>query len=366
MVTLDSVSKSFGDFVVVNNLSLHIPEGEFLTLLGPSGCGKTTTLRMIAGFEQPSSGHIYIENDLVNDMPPYQRNVNTVFQNYALFPHLSVFENVAFGLRLRKCDDAEIASRVAWALDLVKLSGLGERKPRQLSGGQQQRVALARSIVCRPRVLLLDEPLGALDLKLRQAMQLELKALQRQLGMTFVYVTHDQEEALTMSDRIAVMNAGVIDQVGTASEVYEKPCTRFVADFIGEANLLPARVLEHAQGYTWLDVQGLRLPAGLCQHALPQQDVALLVRPENIRVVSATGPYQVDASSDSSLSHTAEVTGTLRQIVYMGATLKVIVALPDGQEITAARLAGSSVTAISPGASVRLIWPVTAGRVLVR
>lgn len=358
MVRLESVSKSFGEFTAVRNITLNVAEGEFLTLLGPSGCGKTTTLRMIAGFEQPTSGDIFIGNEQVNGMPPYRRNVNTVFQNYALFPHLTVFENVAFGLRLKKHAQSAIDERVKWALDLVKLSGLGERRPRQLSGGQQQRVSLARAIVCRPRVLLLDEPLGALDLKLRKAMQIELKSLQRQLGMTFIYVTHDQEEALTMSDRIAVMNTGVIDQLGTASAVYEQPQTRFVADFIGEANLLQASVVGNEAGVTWLDIHGRRIPAAECAGVQPGQQAWLLVRPENIRVLP-------EDHSDK-VGNLAEITGTLRQIVYMGATLKVIVSLPDGGEITAARLAGSSVTAIAQGAPVKLLWPTTSGHVLTR
>ncbi|MGI6543015.1 MAG: ABC transporter ATP-binding protein [Limnochordia bacterium] len=348
----------------MNNVSLAVPAGEFLTLLGPSGCGKTTTLRMIAGFEQPSSGDIFIGNEKVNGVPPYQRDVNTVFQNYALFPHLTVFDNIAFGLKLKKLSQEEISSRVSWALDLVKLSGLEDRRPRQLSGGQQQRVALARAIVCRPRVLLLDEPLGALDLKLRKAMQIELKSLQRQLDMTFIYVTHDQEEALTMSDRIGVMNGGVLDQIDTAATVYEKPKTKFVAEFIGEANLLKARVVDSAAPATWLDLQGLRLPAPYSPEAKSGQDVWLLVRPENIRVLPLN---EQDALSEiSATSGSAELIGVLQHIVYMGATLKVIVALQDGSKITAARLAGSSVTAIAPGTPVKLIWPTSVGHVIVR
>jgi spermidine/putrescine transport system ATP-binding protein len=364
MVRLESVFKSFGDFNAVNNVSLDVAAGEFLTLLGPSGCGKTTTLRMIAGFEQPTSGDVFIGNERVNGVPPYQRDVNTVFQNYALFPHLTVFDNIAFGLKLKKHSQEEITSRVNWALDLVKLSGLADRRPRQLSGGQQQRVALARAIVCRPRVLLLDEPLGALDLKLRKAMQIELKSLQRQLDMTFIYVTHDQEEALTMSDRIGIMNGGVLDQIDTAATVYEKPQTKFVAEFIGDANLLPARVLESAPSTTWIDVQGLRLPATYNSEARPGQDVWLLVRPENIRVLPLSeqeGVFGVPATPG-----TAELTGVLQHIVYMGATLKVIVMLQDGTKITAARLASSSVTAIALGAPVKVTWPTTVGHIIVR
>ena len=241
-VEIDGVTKRFGEVTAVDSLDLSIGDGEFFALLGPSGCGKTTTLRMIAGLEFPSEGRLHIFGDDVGTLPPNKRPVNTVFQNYALFPHMSIADNVGFGMRMQKVARAEISTRVAEALELVQLGDMGRRRPDQLSGGQQQRVALARALVNRPKVLLLDEPLGALDLKLRQGMQVELKSLQREVGITFVFVTHDQEEALTMSDRVAILDAGQLLQVGTPEEVYERPANRFVADFIGRANLLEATV----------------------------------------------------------------------------------------------------------------------------
>jgi spermidine/putrescine transport system ATP-binding protein len=255
-VELREVSKRFGEVEAVHQVSLQIREGEFFSLLGPSGCGKTTTLRMIAGFERPDAGEILIRGQRMNEVPPFHRPVNTVFQHYALFPHMTVFENVAFGLEMKRLPREEIRRRVAEALRLVRLTGLENRYPRQLSGGQQQRVALARALVNRPAVLLLDEPLGALDLKLRKEMQLELKNLQHQVGITFIYVTHDQEEAMTMSDRIAVMNQGRVLQVGTPVEIYERPATRFVADFIGETNFLEGRLVAFEEGYARVEVEG--------------------------------------------------------------------------------------------------------------
>jgi spermidine/putrescine transport system ATP-binding protein len=242
IIVLDHVHKAFGSFVAVHDACLTIRDGEFFALLGPSGCGKTTTLRMIAGFEQPTSGRVMLEGKDVSATPPYKRNVNTVFQQYALFPHMTVFDNVAFGPRNRKEPERLVKDRVAEMLDVVRLGDLANRKPAQLSGGQQQRVALARALVNLPSALLLDEPLGALDLKLRQAMQIELKRIQREVGITFIFVTHDQEEALTMSDRIAVMNQGRVEQVGTPEDVYHRPASVFVAGFIGTANLLPGTV----------------------------------------------------------------------------------------------------------------------------
>ena len=241
-VRLDGVTKTFDDVVAVDNLSLEIEPGDFFALLGPSGCGKTTTLRMIGGFEEPTSGTIYLGDEPVSGRPPYKRDVNTVFQSYALFPHLSIFENVAFGLRRRGVRGNDVRGRVLSILELVGLQGLEKRKPKQLSGGQQQRVALARALVNKPRVLLLDEPLGALDLKLRKQMQLELKAIQHDVGITFIHVTHDQAEAMTMADAIAIMNAGQIEQLGTPTELYERPRTAFVASFLGISNLLPGTV----------------------------------------------------------------------------------------------------------------------------
>ncbi|MCR6656788.1 MAG: ABC transporter ATP-binding protein [Opitutus sp.] len=288
MVELKEVTKRFGSFTAVDAVSLTIRSGEFLTLLGPSGCGKTTLLRLIAGFETPDEGVVLLDGAEVTQLPPYKRNVNQVFQSYALFPHLSVRDNVAFGLRMQKRPKAEIDARVAEALELVSLQGLEERRPHQLSGGQRQRVALARALAPRPSVLLLDEPLSALDAKLRHAMQLELKRLQRQLGMTFVFVTHDQEEALTMSDRIAIVNQGRVEQIGGADEIYHRPATRFVADFVGQANLLEAEFLETRGAWTRLRLQGgleVSLPAG----AWPVNTSKALVsiRPEKVHVSKA-------------------------------------------------------------------------------
>ncbi len=280
-VRLDGVTKRFDDVVAVDNLSLEIEPGDFFALLGPSGCGKTTTLRMIGGFEEPTSGTIYLGDEPVSGRPPYKRDVNTVFQSYALFPHLSIFENVAFGLRRRGVRGSDMRGRVLSILELVGLAGLDKRKPKQLSGGQQQRVALARALVNKPRVLLLDEPLGALDLKLRKQMQLELKAIQHDVGITFIHVTHDQEEAMTMADGIAIMNAGQIEQLGPPSELYERPRTAFVASFLGISNLLAGTVA---------GPDTVRLESGAEVRVPPQAlegrtgRVAVGVRPEKIRL----------------------------------------------------------------------------------
>jgi spermidine/putrescine transport system ATP-binding protein len=285
-VRLDQVTKRFDDVIAVDDVSLEIERGSFFALLGPSGCGKTTTLRMIGGFEEPTAGTIYLGGREVTGLPPYKRDVNTVFQSYALFPHLSVFENVAFGLRRKGARGQELRGQVAEILRLVGLTGFERRKPRQLSGGQQQRVALARALVNRPRVLLLDEPLGALDLKLRKQMQLELKSIQHDIGITFVHVTHDQEEAMTMADRIAVMNAGRVEQLGAPTELYESPRTRFVAGFLGVSNLLEGVVSE--RGRVRLDGAG---EIAVSSDRLPPQGVAAAVgvRPEKIRLDGA-GP----------------------------------------------------------------------------
>jgi spermidine/putrescine transport system ATP-binding protein len=280
-VRLDRVTKRFDDVTAVDDISLEIEHGSFFALLGPSGCGKTTTLRMIGGFEEPTAGTIYLGEEPVTGRPPYKRDVNTVFQSYALFPHLSIFENVAFGLRRRRLRGQDVRGRVLDILRLVGLEGFEKRKPRQLSGGQQQRVALARALVNKPRVLLLDEPLGALDLKLRKQMQLELKAIQHDVGITFVHVTHDQEEAMTMADRIAIMNGGKIEQLGTPTELYEDPQTAFVAGFLGISNLLPGSVTGDG---------AVRLDDGTTVH-VPREAlngrtgrVAVGVRPEKIRL----------------------------------------------------------------------------------
>ncbi|MEA2367041.1 MAG: spermidine/putrescine transport system ATP-binding protein [Thermoleophilaceae bacterium] len=317
-IRFEGVTKRFGEAVAVNGLDISIRQGEFFSLLGPSGCGKTTTLRMVAGFEQPSEGRIFLEGDPVEEVPPYHRNVNTVFQSYALFEHLSVEDNVAFGLKRRKVDGEEIRERVKEALELVQLTGREDSKPRELSGGQKQRVALARALVNRPAVLLLDEPLGALDLKLRKQMQVELKGIQREVGITFLYVTHDQEEALAMSDRIAVMDAGEVKQCGTPEEVYERPHGPFVAGFIGISNLLPATVEDG----------GVRLASGeRCAAAVPDgcpdgSAVHVSVRPEKI---------WLDSLEDGMVS----LDGTIVERVYVGTTTQVIVELAPGARLVA-------------------------------
>jgi spermidine/putrescine transport system ATP-binding protein len=317
-VRFEGVTKRFGSTTAVDGLSLTVHQGEFFSLLGPSGCGKTTTLRMVAGFEQPSEGQIFLDGEPVAGVPPYKRNVNTVFQSYALFEHLDVRGNVAFGLKRRKVPSEEIAERVTEALELVQLTGRERSKPHELSGGQRQRVALARALVNRPAVLLLDEPLGALDLKLRRQMQVELKAIQREVGITFLYVTHDQEEALAMSDRIAVMDAGVVEQCGTPEEVYERPAKPFVAGFIGISNLMEGTA----------DSGAVRLANGaLCAAPLPEgvadgTPVHLSVRPEKI---------VLDEGGDGMV----RLPGRIAERVYVGTATQVIVELEGGARIVA-------------------------------
>ncbi len=281
-LVLNRVTKYYGDFCAVDDLSLTVPDGSFFALLGPSGCGKTTTLRMIAGLEEPTQGTINIGDTDITTQKPYRRNVNTVFQNYALFPHLTIFENVAFGLRRRGIKD--VKSEVLKALELVELAHLAERKPGQLSGGQQQRIAVARAIVNRPEVLLLDEPLGALDLKLRRQMQIELKRIQMEIGITFIHVTHDQEEAMTMADTIAVMNQGKIEQMGSATDLYESPKTAFVANFLGQCNLIKAKVQSRAGGKAVVSAKGHTFEIPLSRVSTDSDSVLLGVRPEKLRL----------------------------------------------------------------------------------
>jgi spermidine/putrescine transport system ATP-binding protein len=308
-VELKSVTKTFGRVIAVDDVNLGIRNGEFFSLLGPSGCGKTTTLRMIGGFEMPSSGQILIQDEVQGYKPAFQRPVNTVFQNYALFPHMNVYQNVAFGLQMKKVPKSEIKERVAEILDLVHLPGMGSRKPNQLSGGQQQRVALARALINHPKVLLLDEPLGALDLKLRKAMQLELKNIQQQVGITFIYVTHDQEEALTMSDRIAVMNRGVVHQVDTPENIYEKPANRFVADFIGETNFMQCEVVSASGGQIELLIDGIIRVAALGNGLQGGDAVYLAVRPEKLTL--STKPVQEE-----------HIKGVITEVIYIGTDLR--------------------------------------------
>ncbi len=306
-VQLSGVTKRFGDVVAVDALDLQIRDGEFFSLLGPSGCGKTTTLRMVAGLEYPTEGSIQIYGEEMGLRPPNKRPINTVFQSYALFPHMTVAKNVAFGLEMQKVEASEVVERVARAIDLVRLTGMENRKPTQLSGGQQQRVALARALVNRPKVLLLDEPLGALDLKLRQAMQFELKELQERVGITFVYVTHDQEEALTMSDRIGVMNDGALLQIGTPQEIYEQPQTRFVADFIGETTFVSGVVV--GDGVVRL-ADGSTVKTST--DAGPGIEVTLALRPERLFLYP---------EGDTSVAGGNRLNGTVNRRVYLGNSL---------------------------------------------
>jgi putative spermidine/putrescine transport system ATP-binding protein len=327
-VRLLGVRKVFGDVLAVDGVTLDVMQGEFFSLLGPSGSGKTTCLRMIAGFEAPTEGRVLLAGKDVTKVPPYDRDVNTVFQDYALFPHMTVGENVEYGLMVKRVPRGERPGRVREALRMVRLEGFDRRKPSQLSGGQRQRVALARALVNQPAVLLLDEPLGALDLKLRQEMQIELKAIQQRVGLTFIYVTHDQEEALTMSDRLAVFSAGRVEQVGTPAGVYERPETSFVAGFVGISNVL----------------------SGGSAEAVTGSPAAFTIRPEKIRLASAED--SVGANECSSLGH-------VREVVYLGAMTRYIVSLDTGAELVVIQqnLATSSMEALQvQGRAVRLIW----------
>ena len=349
-VRLERVTKDFGETVAVDDLSLDIAVGEFFSMLGPSGCGKTTTLRIIGGFEEPTRGTIYLRGRDVTDQPPHRRDVNTVFQSYALFPHLNVFENVAFGLRRRKVPRDEIDARVRNALKLVDLEGFDKRKPGQMSGGQQQRVALARALVNEPQVLLLDEPLGALDLKLRKQMQLELKRIQQEVGITFIYVTHDQEEAMTMSDRLAVMRNGRIEQVGPPEEVYENPQTQFVAGFLGASNLLEGELKEQRNGTSSVLLQGgdvVHMPSDRAPFQTGV-DVLVGVRPEKITIAPENGPEPAAGSNS--------VTGLLRMSTYIGVSHQYNVEGPGGHEMTVWVQNLGTDPSPTPGERVRLSW----------
>jgi spermidine/putrescine transport system ATP-binding protein len=336
-VRLDGVTKRFDDVVAVDGVSVEVPHGSFFALLGPSGCGKTTTLRMIGGFEEPDAGAIYLGERPVTGLPPYKRDVNTVFQSYALFPHLTIFENVAFGLRRRSVKGPQLDGRVREILRLVDLEGVERRKPRQLSGGQQQRVALARALVNKPQVLLLDEPLGALDLKLRKQMQLELKSLQHELGITFVHVTHDQEEAMTMADQIAVMNRGRIEQLGSPTELYEKPRTAFVARFLGASNLLPGTVagggVIRLDGGGEVQVPGSAMPGGTSR-------VAVGIRPEKLGFGARDGANRL--------------AGTVVESAYVGVATQYIVDTPSGRLTVYVQNAEPGASAVETGLPVEL------------
>jgi len=327
-IRFDKVSRHFGDVKAVDNADIEIRDGEFFSMLGPSGSGKTTCLRMIAGFDRPTSGSIFLYGQDVSDLPPYERNVNTVFQDYALFPHMTVADNIAYGLMIKGVPKKERYSQVDEILDLVRLPGFGHRKPSQLSGGQRQRVALARALINHPKVLLLDEPLGALDLKLRQQMQVELKSIQQRVGITFIFVTHDQEEALTMSDRIAVFNEGKIEQVGAPSDVYERPASPFVAGFVGTSNLVSGEVAKRITG----------------------SEQMFSVRPEKIHLGSAEDKPEKDMLT---------IDGVVRDVVYLGLFTRYLVEIEGGNDLVVVEqnLKTTSMDVLSAkGQKVRLLW----------
>ena len=321
---LSGLTKRFGSFTAVDDLDLDVDSGQFFALLGPSGCGKTTTLRMVAGLEDPTSGSIHLGGEDVTRLKPYKRPVNTVFQNYALFPHLDIFENVAFGLRRRGVKD--VRKDVEEMLELVELGGYGKRRPPQLSGGQQQRVALARALINKPRVLLLDEPLGALDLKLRRQMQIELKRIQTEVGITFIHVTHDQEEAMTMADTVAVMNKGLIEQMGAPADLYDNPATTFVSNFLGQSNLVEGSVLDKAGENLVVDVQGARVAAPVARARRTDGRVWVGVRPEKVFLAHGGTEGEDDTN--------ALPGGVVSDVSFIGVSTQYLVRLPWGQELT--------------------------------
>ena len=354
MIEIDHVTKRFHDFVAVDDAHFSIQQGEFFSMLGPSGCGKTTTLRMIAGFEQPTSGAIRLDGADVSRVPPNKRDVNTVFQQYALFPHMDVYDNVAFGLKSKKVAKDEIARRVPELLDIVHLGSFAHRRPGQLSGGQQQRVALARALVNLPKALLLDEPLGALDLKLRHAMQFELKRIQREVGITFVYVTHDQEEALTMSDRIAVMSEGKVEQIGTPTEIYDTPASVFVAGFIGQANLWPAKVVSRDGESAVVEALGAGKLRGTCHvPEVAPGDGVLMVRPERVSIAVDEPTADLD-----------KVRATVTDLTFQGPVVRLVLTAPDGSPIIANLDHDADLPFLRPGSEVWASWVPTAGCIL--
>jgi len=350
-VELVDLVKRFGEVAAVDGVSMHIPGGEFFSMLGPSGCGKTTTLRLIAGFERPTEGRIMLDGTDMAQTPPHKRHVNTVFQSYALFPFLTVEENVAFGLRFQKASKQEITRRVGDALALVRLTGFETRRPTQLSGGQQQRVALARALVLNPAVLLLDEPLGALDAKLRKALQIELKALQEEVGLTFIYVTHDQEEALTMSDRIAVMSNGRVEQIGSPEEVYEQPATAYVADFLGVSNLMTGEGLGDQGGVARVKMGEFEVRAATGDRDA-RGPVKLVIRPERVRLEDQ------GATGENCLP------GMVERVVYVGSIIQVLVHLAHGETLQAWVQNQGGEPPWQQGTSVSVRLPAEALRVL--
>jgi spermidine/putrescine transport system ATP-binding protein len=350
-IHLEGVTKRFGETTAVDGLTLSIPRGAFYALLGPSGCGKTTTLRMVGGFEDPTEGRVYLGGDEVTQLPPYKRDVNTVFQSYALFPHLTVERNVAFGLERKRISKSEVAERVGEALEMVQLGGYGRRKPTQLSGGQQQRVALARALVNRPRALLLDEPLGALDLRLRKQLQIELKRIQQEVGITFVHVTHDQEEAMTMADTIAVMSEGKIEQAGSAADLYERPRTEFVANFLGVSNLVDARLRASQNGHSSVETHDgatLQVPSDrIGPHGTDA--VRIGVRPEKVTLSPANAPVTE--------GHNV-LRGTVMVASFLGVSIQYVIRAAGGEELTvfAQNLDGAEPESLGPGREVQLAW----------
>jgi spermidine/putrescine transport system ATP-binding protein len=345
VIALHNVRKQYGSFVAVHEANFSIGRGEFFALLGPSGCGKTTTLKLIAGFEQPTDGQVFLEGVNVSEVPPHKRNVNTVFQQYALFPHMTVFDNIAFGPRSKKIQETEVVRRVTEMLDIVRLGEFANRRPSQLSGGQQQRVALARALVNYPSALLLDEPLAALDLKLREAMQIELKRIQREVGITFVFVTHDQGEALTMSDRIAVMSEGHVEQIGSSADIYSRPETLFVAGFIGSANLLPATVVSSDGSGIRVDIVGgtqIVVPAGNSASNVSLaagSQVTVVLRPEHVHLQSQ-----------------GHVSLSVTDSVYQGSSVRIVGRMNNGTEVSAIVGVEPGVRAPLPGETTSMTW----------
>jgi len=343
---LKNLTKSYGDFNAVDDLSLVIPKGSFFALLGPSGCGKTTTLRMVAGLEEPTAGSIFVGETDITDMKPYRRPVNTVFQNYALFPHLSIFENIAFGLRRRGISDTEVKTAVDKVLNLVELPQLATRKPNQLSGGQQQRIAVARAIVNRPALLLLDEPLGALDLKLRRQMQIELKWIQTEIGITFVHVTHDQEEAMTMADTIAVMNKGKIEQMGTPEDLYDSPKTAFVANFLGQSNLIPGEVSGNDGNNLIVDLFGTKVAVPKARSSAHGSSVLVGIRPEKFRI----------SPEGKNVSGNVLTGGKVSDVSYIGVSTQYQVEMPWGKELMVFEQNDDNEEMLRKGQPVTLSW----------